>query len=141
MKVRSYIDSDYEKVSELYKNSELYGGQFDDNRDSRDKLESKIKDDLQSILVCEFEGKILGTVSLIEDGRVAWLFRFAVLSGETQEEVTKTLFEKASEILKSRGHNQVLVYSPVGNKDLDSRYLDTLNFEKGSDFTCFWKDL
>jgi N-acetylglutamate synthase-like GNAT family acetyltransferase len=141
MIIRNYKDSDYESIAELYKNSDLYGGHFDENRDSRERLSNKIKDDPEAILVCESEGKILGTVSLVEDGRVAWLFRFAVLSDSDKETVTKSLFEKASEILKARGHKEVLVYSPVGNKNLDSRYKDLLGFEKGADYTCFWKGI
>ncbi len=139
MNIKNYKNEDYESLVSLYKDSSLSGGQFDENRDSREKLESKIKDDTEAIIVCESEGNIIGTVSLIEDGRVAWLFRFAVANAD--EEVTKLLFEKASEILKKRGHNQVLVYSPTGNTSLDSRYAEVLGFEKGSDYTCFWKNI
>ncbi len=141
MNIRSYKESDYESVVELYKNSDLYGGQFDENRDSKEKLSAKMKNDPEAILVCESNIKIMGTVSLIEDGRVAWLFRFAVLPETDSEDVIKLLFEKASEILKARGHQEVLVYSPVGNSKLDSRYLNVLNFEKGADYTCFWKNI
>jgi len=137
--IRNYNPNDYDQVAEIYKRSELYGGQFDENRDSRDRLDDKTKNDPEAILVCESEGKITGTVSLIEDGRVAWLFRFAVLEGEHKENIARALFEKASKILKARGHRQVLVYSPVGNTNFDARYTDTLGFEKGSDYTCFWK--
>ncbi len=141
MNIRIYKESDYESVAELYKNSDLYGGEFDENRDSKEKLSAKIKNDPESILVCESNNKIIGTVSLIEDGRVAWLFRFAVLPEVDSENTLKLLFKKASEILKTRGHHEVLVYSPVGNNTLDSRYLNILNFEKGGDYTCFWKNI
>lgn len=141
MNIRTYRDDDYESLVELYKNSDLYGGHFDENRDSKERLLNKTKNDPEAILVYESEGKILGTISLIEDERVAWLFRFAVLGGAENEIVIKALFNKASEILRSRGHQEVLVYSPTGNSGLDSRYVDLLNFKKGSDYTCFWKSL
>lgn len=137
MEVRNYKDSDYESVVGLYKNSELYGGQFDEDRDSRERMRKHMERDPEAVLICENENEVVGTISLIENVRTAWLFRFA----STSEESTKKLFEKASEILKSRGHKQVLVYSPSGNDKLDLRYKSLLGFEKGNDYTCFWKEI
>jgi hypothetical protein len=83
-------------------------------------------------------GKIVGTVSLIDDGRVAWLFRFAVK--DQQVAVAQQLHDAAIGILQARGHKQVLVYSPVGNAALDGHYAQ-LGFAKGGDYTCHWKDI
>lgn len=138
--VRPYSTSDYEQVIALYKQSNLYGGQFDENRDSRERLKKRIETDPDAILIAEQNGSIVGTVSLIEDGRVAWLFRFCVTEGKLQYTVARELFNKASELLKNKGHQQVLVYSPVGNEALNSRY-EALGFTKGGDYTCFWKDI
>lgn len=137
--VRSYTSSDYEQIVVLYKQSNLYGGQFDENRDSKERLQKRIEADADAILVAEHNGKIVGTVSLIEDGRVAWLYRFCV-AGETQTTIAQVLFDKAVAVLKSKGHNQVLVYSPVGSEKLNNRY-DKLGFSKGGDYTCFWKNI
>lgn len=139
--IRNYKISDYNSLAALYKQGELFGGQFDENRDSEEKLAGRIKADPEAILVCEDEGRIIGTISLIDDGRVAWLFRFAVVDNDKKDEVAKLLYDKAISIFKSRGHNQVLVYSPVGNSDLNYRYQQVLGFEKGTDYTCFWKDI
>ncbi len=141
MTIRPYNPADYDQLAALYKQSELYGGQFDENRDSEERLAKVTDADPEAILVCELDGKIIGTVSLIEDGRVAWLFRFAVLPGEEATEAIKLLYEKTSEILKSRGHKQVLVYAPVGDANFANRYQNLLGFEKGSDLTCFWKNI
>lgn len=138
--VRSYAPSDYEAVAALYRQSNLYGGQFDENRDAEERLRKRIEADPDAILVAEQAGKIVGTVSLIEDGRVAWLFRFAVLEGESQDAVAQALFAKAVEVLKRKGHHQVLVYTPVGNEKLNNRY-EKLGFMKGNDYTAFWKDI
>lgn len=140
MNIRSYLPEDYEQIARLYKQSELYGGQFDENRDSYDRLKNRIEADVDAILVAEVDGKILGTVSLIEDGRVAWLFRFAVCEGKHQVAITSALHEKAIQLLKEKGHHQVLVYTPAGNKKLDKRYED-LGFNRGSDYTCYWQDI
>lgn len=135
--VRAYTSADYEAVAGLYKQSELYGGQFDENRDSKERLQKRLEADPDAILIAEQNGEVVGTVSLIEDGRVAWLFRFAV-AGE--DEVAQALFARAVEALKRKGHNQVLIYTPVENKELSHRY-EKLGFTKGNDYTCFWKDI
>jgi hypothetical protein len=88
--------------------------------------------------VNEADAEITGTVSLIVNARVAWLFRFAVRNND--REVTTALHKKAVEILRSRGHTQVLVYTPSGNRSLDTRY-DDLGMNKGSEYTCFWQEI
>lgn len=136
--IRNYQDSDYQELKELYEHSEWYGGQFDEARDSREKLASKISKDPEAILVYEQDGRLLGTVSLIEDGRVAWLFRFAVK--DNKQKIAKELYDKASKIFKERGHTQILVYTPLGNSQLDNRYKG-LGMTKGNNFTAFWKNI
>ena len=138
--IRNYRHEDYEAIKALYLQSGLYGGQFDLARDSEEKLDAVTKADPQSILICEQGGKTLGTVSLIENGRVAWLFRFAVEKTNAEKEVLKTLYEAACDILRSRGHDEVLVYSPLDNENLDRRYLD-LGMNKGGAYSCFWQSL
>lgn len=138
MNVRSYNPADYEQLKALYLDSGTFGGQFDEARDSSDRLKKKIEADPDAILVAVDVDKILGTVSLIDDGRVAWLFRFAVLSNDIA--TLQTLHDEAVKILKTRGHLQVLVYSPTGNDTLDNRY-QKLGFVKGDDYTCFWKEI
>jgi len=138
--VRSYQPSDYPQVAALYHQTNLYGGQFDDNRDSESRLQKRIEADPDAILVAENDAKLVGTVSLIEDGRVAWLFRFAVEQGTNEPAITKALYDHAAAALKAKGHNQVLVYTPVGNAELDGRY-ESLKFNRGSDYTCYWKDI
>ncbi len=137
--VRNYTPADYPDLAALYKQSELFGGQFDENRDGEERLARKIASDPESILVCESKGKIVGTVSLIEDGRVAWLFRFAVVKGEHEEAVTTALSEKALAILRDRGHKEVLVYAPAGDQGFEERY-KKLGFEKGTDYTCYYRN-
>ena len=140
MQLRPYAPADYGLLVALYKQTELYGGQFDENRDSEERLRKRIEADPDAILVAEQAGIIVGTVSLIEDGRVAWLFRFAVQKGQDEAAITQALCDKAMEALRGKGHRQVLVYTPVGNAHLDNRY-ENLGFTRGADFTCYWKDV
>ncbi len=141
MLVRNYTPTDYENLKALYMQEGLYGGQFDADRDSAERVNALSTKDPESILVCEDENKMVGTVSLIENGRVAWLFRFAVEEGSASGEVVLALYGAAVQILKSRGHTQVLVYSPVDNQMLDDRYEKSLGFTKGNNYICFWKQL
>lgn len=136
--IRSYIDTDYEDLKALYQKGDLYGGVFDEARDSREILARKITQDPDAIMVYEKDGVLVGTISLIEDGRVAWLYRFAVVNFD--EEVSKELYEGAVAILKSRGHSEVLVYSSPTSTDLDSRYR-ALGMQKGGEYTAYWSEI
>jgi hypothetical protein len=138
--VRHYTTRDYEAVKNLYMQGDLYGGQFDPARDSDDRLATVIHADPEAILVCEKDGKTIGTVSLIEEGRVAWLFRFAVEKGDNENDAAKALYDTACGTLKSRGHSQVQVYTPMDDTRLEQRYRD-LGLNKGQAYTCFWQDL
>lgn len=140
MGIRSYQDADYKQLVALYKQSELYGGVFDENRDSKERLQKRITADSDSILIAEKDGSIVGTISLIEDRRVAWLFRFCVVRGEEEVKITEALFNRAKDILHKKGHRQVLVYTPTDDPRLHRRY-EQLGMERGGDYTCYWKDI
>ena len=134
MNIRGYQKNDYPALKELYMDSSTYGGQFDEARDAEDRLKKKINADPSAILVAEDGARLVGTVSPIEDGRVAWLFRFCVVDQDVK--VANELKNRALEILKERGHDEVLVYSPVNSKDLDERY-QKLKFNKGNGYTVY----
>jgi predicted N-acetyltransferase YhbS len=140
MNIRQYRVNDYAQVTALYNQSDLYGGQFDANRDGEERLRKRTEADPDAIFIAEQDDKIVGTVSLIEDGRVAWLFRFAVAQSDDEASITKAMCDKALEVLKAKGHNQVLVYTPVGDERLHKRYND-LGFNRGGDYTCYWRDI
>lgn len=140
MKIRNYNpDTDYEAVEALYKSPDTFGGQYDIARDSEKRLKDLIIKKPWAILVAEDEGKIVGTVTLFEDGRSAWLYRFAIQS-ENEQSISTELYQQACSILKDRGHVQVLVYAPAGNNYFENRY-GNLGMNKGNDFRAYWKDL
>ncbi|MCB9805551.1 GNAT family N-acetyltransferase [Candidatus Nomurabacteria bacterium] len=137
MIIRNYSpETDYEEVSSLYKDSSTFGGQFDNNRDSQERLEKLSENKPECILVAEKDNKILATLTIFEDGRTVWLYRFASVDKKATDEI----YKKAEDIIKSLGHTQVLVYAPSGNSDFVERY-ESLGFTKGNDFTAFYKDL
>src|SRR5580704_11146317 len=114
--IRSYRDSDYEQLRALTEHGEWYGGVFDEARDGRSRLKQKVEQDPESILVYGKNGELVGTISVVEDGRVAMLFRFIVRAHDQQ--VADALYKRATAILKARGHEQALVYSSPDNVEL-----------------------
>ena len=140
IQIRNYNPkNDYEAIKSLYEDSSTFGGQFDEARDSEDKLKKLVDEKPNAILVAEIDNAIVGTVTLFEDGRSAWLYRFAVKK-ENEKEVSFALWNEAKVIMKSRGHSQVLVYAPAGDLNFENRYKD-IGFNKGNDFTAYWQDL
>lgn len=138
--VRTYKDADYQALIALYKDSSTFGGQYDAARDGNEKIRAVTANDPEAILVYEEAGSILGTVSLIEDGRVAWLFRFCVRKTPQENVVARSLYHEAVSILRARGHTQVLVYSDPNNESLNQRY-QKLAMIEGSIYKCFWQDI
>lgn len=131
--IRSYHDDDYEQLKALYQHTEWYGGVFDEARDSRERLKNIITNDPQAILAHETDSKINGTVSIIEDGRVAMLYRFVVPA--EMSKLANELYTAAISTLKKRGYAEVLVYSAVANEALDQCYLK-LGMTRGGDYAC-----
>ena len=136
MEVRTYNpETDSPGIETLLKDEKTYGGNFDPARDATDRL-AKNPD---SVFVAVTDGRIVGTVTAFENGRIAWLFRFGVLE-EYEDTAAPLLFDTAAAELKKLGHSQVEVYAPVGVEKFIGRYQD-LGFEKGNNYTAFWQDI
>ena len=133
--IRIYTEEDYEALEQLYQHTEWYGGVFDTARDGRERLANKIAEDPASLWVYMQDSELIGSVSIVEDGRVAMLFRLVVKDNDPA--VTKELYDHAVSILRSRGHEQVLVYTPTDNAVLHKRY-EQLGMQRGGDYTCYW---
>ena len=136
MNIRPYVPDDYNVVSDLYK-SPGFGGQFDEDRDSKERLDEQSAKDPNSILVAEQDGKVVGTVSILADKRFAWLMRFVVRDPRAVD----ALCGKSYEILKERGHSQVLVYAPANDSSFKILY-ENLGFREGvQSYDVFWRTL
>jgi ribosome-binding factor A len=139
--VRPYDpDRDYAWVLLLYKNASLFWWQYDDARDSKEKLTHLSAQNKEKILVAESEKTIVGTVTLFEDGRTARLYRFAVEKSEHESDIVEALHAQAKTILKNLWHTQVLVYAPEGDLHFEERYLQ-IGFNKGNNYTAYRQDL
>ena len=134
--IRPYVPADYEAVRQLYEIPATFGGLFDPDRDSRERLDEQSAKEPESILVAEADGRIVGTVSILADKRFAWLMRFAT----TDPRAVDMLCDEACRILKENGHKQVLVYAPASDSSFGTRYT-SLGFNSGDDYTCFWREI
>lgn len=131
--IRNYDhNNDYEELVSLYKDSSLFGWKFDEDRNSSARL-SHI--DPQKVLVAEMWWSIVWTVSLLEDGRAARLYRFAVK--EACIDAIVWLYKEACKRYKQMWYKEVLVYAPRWNTDLEKRYSELLWMKKWWDYTCF----
>ncbi len=135
--VRGYRDEDYEQLKELTEHSEWFGGQYDEARDGRERLRQKITQDTSSIFVFQQGKQLVGTISIIDDGRVGMLFRFIVKDHDSG--VAKALYDRAVNELRTRGHTQVLVYT-AKVKALKQRYIN-LGMQEGGEYICYWSEI
>lgn len=144
MEIRNYNpETDYPAIEALYKDGETFGGQFDEARDTKEKLDKLEATKPGSVLLAEHEGRVVGSATLFEDGRAAWLYRFAVARGGDREQEAQTaaaLWAAAKAEAKQRGHSQVLVYAPLGEKHFFERYTE-LGFTPGGEYQAFWQDI
>ncbi len=140
MEIRNYNpETDYPGLRELYENSETYGGIFDEARDSKERVDALETAKPGSVLVAIASDEIVGSATLFEDNRAAWLYRFAVLRSH-EVEVISPLYRKAKENMKQRGHSQIIVYAPAGDKFFVERYTD-LGFTHGQNYAAYWSNI
>lgn len=132
IQIRSYTSGDYPSVKKLYKDS----GWFDPETDAEERLKIKSERDAESLLVALERENIIGTLSLIEDGRIALFFR---LIG-TAEEIRNTLLKAGEEVFKKRGYKEVHIISLEEDHNRQSDY-ETYGFKKGNLYRWMWKKL
>lgn len=139
MQIRFYKSSDYQQLIALYKKSDQF--KFDEVTDSESGITRKIEKDPESLLVTEENQQIVGSVSIIEDGRIALLFRLVADStNSNKDEILKSLVEKAEAIVKDRGYLEVHNTAPTN--DLNALMeREKLGFKQGDTYTWFWKKI
>ncbi len=136
MQVRSYKSSDYQALIELYGKSDEF--KVDKVTDSEANISRKIEKDPESLLVVEDNGEIVGSVSIVEDGRIALLFRLVAVN-TNKEDILKMLLTEAESILKKRGYEQMHNTAPTN--DLNGiMERNKLGFKQGDTYTWFWKE-
>ncbi len=139
MNIRPYQPSDYKQLATLYKHSDQF--KFDEVTDSEVNVSRKIERDPESLLVAEHEEQIVGSVSVIEDGRIAILFRLIASPIATDADaILQALIQSAGDLLKKRGYSEMHNTAPTN--DLNAvMERQRLGFKSGETYTWFWKEI
>lgn len=138
MITRFYNSGDYQKLATLYKSSDQFD--FDEVTDSEESLKRKINRDPHSVLVAIENEEIIGSVSIIEDGRIALLFRLVVSQEmENYSLIIEEIVNQACMILKERNYKEVHITAPDNQSAKNERL--HLNFNEGKSYRWFWKKL
>lgn len=134
--LRPYLPDDYPKLKTILSE----GGLFYELMDKEERVLEKIHRDPESILVAISERQIVGTVSIMEDGRMPFVFRLAVETNFRNRGIGTRLMEAAEEILKKRGYGEVNILVEADDSELKD-YYERQNYEKGSIYQWMSKEL
>lgn len=134
--IRPYLQSDYAAIKEIYQT----GGLFEEDCDLEDILAKKSERDPESLLVAVLHDKIVGTVSLVEDGRFAFIFRLAVKLDKQNRGIGSQLIAEAEKKLKQRGNTIINILVNEQHQELQS-YYTRRHFHKGRIWRWMWKEL
>ncbi len=135
--IRSYApDSDYPAVRKILEAGDLYY----EPMDSAERLAEKIRRDPDSILVAVASNQVLGTVSLMEDGKMPFIFRLAVDPDQRRQGIGRKLMEAAEDILKSRGYKEINILVEEGDHELQEYYLRQ-SYDRGNPYRWMVKEL
>ena len=101
--ITPYDSNDYPKVKAILEEGSLYY----EPMDSPERMEEKASRDPNSIFVATDSSGVIGTASLMEDGRMAFIFRLAVAESHRGRGIGLDLMQKAEEELKRRGYKEI----------------------------------
>ncbi|MBI4038121.1 GNAT family N-acetyltransferase [Candidatus Daviesbacteria bacterium] len=133
--IRSYTITDYESVKQLLADGGLYYEPFD----SPERLSEKISKDPRSILVATEAERIVGTVRLLEDGSMAFIFRLAVNPEYRNRGIGRALMEGAERELFRRGYTELNILVEEENPGLHE-YYEHQGYEKGNLYRWMTKE-
>lgn len=134
--IRPYIQNDYAALIKLYQTGEL----FEEDCDNENIIINKVKRDPESLLVAIHDDEIVGTVSLVEDERFAFIFRLAVKSDQQRRGIGSTLIAEAEKRFKQKENTTVNILVNEKHLELQS-YYERHHYHKGRIWRWMWKDL
>ena len=133
--IRNYSTVDYEQVKQILVDTGLYYEPLD----SSERLQEKILRDPTSIYVALKSERVVGTVSLMEDGRMAFIFRLAVNPEDQNKGLGKTLMKEAENELFRRGHREINILAEEDNTELQE-YYEKQGYERGNPYRWMSKE-
>ncbi len=136
-RVRSYQASDFDSLIELYKDKSSYGGKYDPQRDTPERLLRTAEQG--NLYVDEGEGgQLLGSVMILDNPHSFWLLRFVVKDNDPK--VARLLADYAQDLARQRGHESIIVYTDPSDEALNQRYIE-LGYTSSTNYKCYWVDV
>ena len=136
IEVRNYNPGDYPAVKQLYDNS----GWFDPETDAEDRLNAKSERDPQSLLVAIQDDDLVGTVSLIEDARIAIFFRLVIKEAPNSDDIRSKLLSQGETIFQKKGYREAHIIAPEEDISRQQEY-EQDGFQKGNPYRWMWKKI
>lgn len=124
--IRPYSPEDCASIKQILED----GGLFYEKIDNEERMREKVARDPQSILVATEASQIIGTVSLMEDGRMAFIFRLGVKAEHRGHGVGTALMVEAEHILHERGYDEVHILVAQEDTELQG-YYERIGYERG----------
>lgn len=135
--IRNYNpDTDYSQMKQILEE----GGLFYGPTDASERLAEKVRRDPDSIIVAAINGQIVGTVTLMEDGRMPLIFRLAVRNDQRRHGIGQKLMEVAEKRLKDRGYATVHISVDENNEEL-KEYYRRRGYEEGNIYRWMYKEV
>jgi len=116
LKIRNYQDDDSSKLEQLLKDTGLYYKSIDKKK----ILKNKIEENPESIIVAEYDNKLVGTVFAIYDLWNPMIFHLGVHPDHRNKGIGSKLMDEAEKRLKARGVEEVTLFvEEENNKAMD----------------------
>lgn len=113
---------------------------FDEIWETRENLNTKIKRDFESIIVAEFDKKIIWCVFIMEDGRNAFVWRLSVKKQYRNKWIGNMLMTKVEDIVRTRWLKENWWFVDNDNIKLQKWYEDQ-DYTKTKNFKFIYKNL
>ena len=137
IEIRNYNpETDYSQVKQILKE----GGLFYEPTDVPERLAEKVRRDPDSIIVAATNDQVVGTVTIMEDGRMPFIFRLGVKEEFKRQGIGSRLMQDAEDRLRERGYNEVYIFVDVDKKELQG-YYERQGYGKGTMYQWMYKEL
>ena len=136
LEIRNYNPgTDYHQVKQILEE----GGLFYDPIDAPERLAEKVKRDPESIMVATAGNQLIGTVRIMDDGSMPFIFRLAVRENQRRHGVGARLMEEAENRLRKRGFAEIHLL--VNEEDEEVRdYYQKQGWEEGNLYRWMYKE-
>ena len=134
--IRPYKNVDYSPVILILQEGDLYY----ESTDTQERLAEKVKRDPGSIMVATLDQEVIGTVSIMEDGRMAFIFRLGVKGEHRRQGIGTKLMEEAERLLRNRDHEKIHILVKEEDEELQG-YYDRHGYKEGGHYRWRYKEL